>query len=171
MIFFMRRTRYYFPLPLIFGLLLFIGCASGTSLTTPVSAQTESPEVLLVDITPLDTTMFEQRMRVDLRVRNPNDFDLEVTGLDFTLYLNEQRLARGLTNKAATIPRLGDAILSVETTTSTLDVIRQLLNLSQRQDVTYQVEGILHTQGARLPFEHKGVIMNENLFPGSSSTS
>ncbi|MCA9422181.1 MAG: LEA type 2 family protein, partial [Nitrospira sp.] len=43
--------------------------------------------------------MFEQRLQVDLRVRNPNDFDLEVTGLDFTLHLNDQRLARGLTNK------------------------------------------------------------------------
>ncbi len=121
----------------MWGILFLIGCTSLPAL----SVQPESPEVLLVNITPLDTTMFEQRLQVDLRVRNPNDFDLEVTGLDFTLHLNDQRLARGLSNKSSTIPRLGDSVLSVETTTSTLDVIRQLLKLSQRQEVTYQVDG------------------------------
>jgi LEA14-like dessication related protein len=101
--------------------ILFLGSCQSV---TPLTVQPESPEVLLVNVTPLDTTMFEQRLQVDLRVRNPNNFDLEVTGLDFTLHLNDQRLARGLTNKAATIPRLGDSVVSVETTTSTLDVIR-----------------------------------------------
>jgi len=138
---------------------------------TPVALQPESPEVLLVNITPLDTTMFEQRLQVDLRVRNPNDFDLEVTGLDFTLHLNEQRLARGLMNTASTIPRLGDAVLSVETTTSTIDVVRQLLNLRHNQDLTYQVSGVVHVQGIQLPFEHKGVLMDASQFSGSSTGS
>lgn len=148
------------------GILFLVSCTS----VTPLSVQPEPPEVLLVNVTPLDTTMFEQRLQVDLRIRNPNDFDLEVTGLDFTLHLNDQRLARGLTNKASTIPRLGDAVMSVETTTSTLDVVRQLLNLSQRQDVTYQIGGVLHTQGARLPFEHKGVLIDTAQLPGASGS-
>ncbi|PJA78486.1 MAG: hypothetical protein CO149_03760, partial [Nitrospirae bacterium CG_4_9_14_3_um_filter_51_5] len=138
---------------------------------TALSVQPESPEVLLVNITPLDATMFEQRLQVDLRVRNPNDFDLEVTGLDFTLHLNDQRLARGLTNKASTIPRLGDSVISIETTTSTLDVIRQLLQLSQRQEVSYQVDGVLYVQGARLPFENKGVLFDTPEISGSSPRS
>ena len=145
------------------GILFLISCTSLTAL----SVQPEAPEVLLVNITPLDATMFEQRLQVDLRVRNPNDFDLEVTGLDFTLHLNDQRLARGLTNKASTIPRLGDSVISVETTTSTLDVIRQLLQLSQRQEVSYQVDGVLYVQGARLPFENKGVLLDTNEISGS----
>ena len=152
-------------LGVFWGILFLSGCHSMTAL--PVKP--ESPEVLLVNVTPLDTTMFEQRLQVDLRVRNPNNFDLEVTGLDFTLHLNDQRLARGLTNKAATIPRLGDSVLSVETTTSTLDVIRQLLNFREKQEVTYQVEGVLHLQGTRLPFEHKGVLMDINKLSGTAT--
>jgi len=151
-------------LTVVWGILFLISCTSLTAL----SVQPEAPEVLLVNITPLDATMFEQRLQVDLRVRNPNDFDLEVTGLDFTLHLNDQRLARGLTNKASTIPRLGDAVMSVETTTSTLDVVRQFLNLSKRQDVTYLVEGVLYVQGARLPFENKGVLIDTHEISGSS---
>lgn len=147
----------------VVGVFVLLVCTSLPAL----SVQPESPEVLLVNITPLDTTMFEQRLLVDLRVRNPNDFDLEVTGLDFSLHLNDQRLARGLTNKATTIPRLGDSILSIETTTTTLDVVRQLLNLAKRQDVTYLVDGVLYLQGSRLPFENKGVLIDSSQFSGS----
>jgi len=136
---------------------------------TPGALQPESPEVLLVNITPLDTTMFEQRLQVDLRVRNPNDFDLEVTGLDFTLHLNEQRLARGLMNTASTIPRLGDSVLSVETTTSTLDVVSQLLHFRHNQELTYNVHGVVHAQGLRLPFENKGVLLDTSQFSDSST--
>jgi LEA14-like dessication related protein len=136
---------------------------------TPLAVKPESPEVLLVNIKPLDTTIFEQRLQVDLRIRNPNDFDLEVTGIDFTLHLNDKRLARGLSNKSSTIPRLGDSVLSVQTTTSTLDVMRQLLNFRQDQDVTYQIEGVLHSQGTRLPFDNKGVIIEADQLPGSST--
>ncbi|GJL50007.1 MAG: hypothetical protein NPIRA01_12340 [Nitrospirales bacterium] len=138
------------------GILWLASCTTVTELTV----QPESPEVLLVDITPLDTTMFEQRLQVDLRVRNPNDFDLEVTGIDFTLHLNDQRLARGLSSQASTIPRLGDAVISVETTTSTFDILRQFLTLRERQDVDYQVDGVLYVQGARLPFENKGILLD-----------
>ena len=133
--------------------LVFSGCAS-------IFHQTESPEVLVTDIKPLDSTIFEQHLQVDLRLRNPNDFDLHVTGLDFTLDLNGQRLARGLTNQTLTIPRLGDAVLAVKTSTSTLDVVRQLFNLSQDQDVSYHLKGILHLKGSRLPFEQEGVLID-----------
>ncbi len=145
----MMMKRLSLVIPFLCGILFLIGCTSLPAL----SVQPESPEVLLVNITPLDATMFEQRLQVDLRVRNPNDFDLEVTGLDFTLHLNDQRLARGLTNKTSTIPRLGDAVISVETTTSTLDVIRHLLKLSQRQEVSYQVDGVLYAKVPAYPLK------------------
>jgi LEA14-like dessication related protein len=78
----MMRT-FWAVLSLVWGVLFLTGCTSITSLPS----QPESPEVLLVNVIPLDATMFEQRLQVDLRVRNPNDFDLKVTGLDFTLHL------------------------------------------------------------------------------------
>ena len=140
-------------LPLLFAYFLFMGCVS-------LFLQAEPPEVLVTDVTPLESTIFEQHLRVNLRVRNPNDFELRVTGLDFTLDLNGQRLARGLTSQTLTIPRLSDAVMAVETSTSTLDVVRQLLNLGQRQDLSYQLKGVLHLQGSRLPFEHEGVLID-----------
>jgi len=131
--------------------------------------QAEPPEVLVSNVKPLGGTLFEQRVQVDLRVRNPNDFDLEVTGLDFTLQLNNKRLARGLANKAVTIPRLGDAILTVETATSTLDVLSQLLNLTSGEDITYQITGVLHLHDIPLPFDNEGVLLDTNKLQQSPS--
>lgn len=98
------------------------GCVSWFSRGT-------SPEIQITNVTPLDSTPFEQRLNIELRVRNPNDYDLQVTGLDFRLDVNNKRLARGLGNKAFTVPRLGDATVAIETSTSMLDLMRQLLVL------------------------------------------
>jgi LEA14-like dessication related protein len=127
----------------------------------------EPPEVLVTNVTPLEATAFEQRLQVDLRIRNPNDFDLLVTGIDFTLNLNGKRLARGLSNKDVTVPRLSDAVVSVQTSTSTFDMVRQLLSFSQKQDLSYDIAGLLHLKDGRLPFNNSGILFEKGQFSGS----
>jgi LEA14-like dessication related protein len=60
--------------------------------------------VLVTNVTPLEGTAFEQRLLVDLRIRNLNDFDLLFAGMDFTLILNGKRMARGFGHTPITIP-------------------------------------------------------------------
>ena len=129
----------------------------------------EPPEVLVTNVTPLEATAFEQRLQVDLRIRNPNDFDLLVTGIDFTLNLNGKRLARGLSNKDVTVPRLSDAVVSVQTSASTFDMVRQLLSLSQKQDLSYDITGLLYLKDGRLPFDNSGILLEKGQLSGSPS--
>lgn len=135
-----------------------IGCASWFMKGEPA-------EVLVTNVTPLETTAFEQRLQVDLRIRNPNDFDLLVTGIDFTLTLNGKRLARGLGNTGVTVPRLGDAVVSVQTSTSTFDLVSQLLNLSRTQDLSYGITGLLHLKDGRLSFDNSGTLLEKGQLP------
>ena len=121
----------------------------------------EPAEVLVANVTPLESTTFEQRLQVDLRIRNPNDFDLLVTGIDFTLTLNGKRLARGLGNTGITVPRLSDAVVSVQTSTSTIDVVHQLLNFSRTQNLSYEITGLLHLKDGRLPFDNSGTLLDK----------
>jgi LEA14-like dessication related protein len=122
----------------------------------------EPPEVLVVNVVPLEATALEQRLQVDLRIRNPNDFDLFVTGIDFTLKLNGKRLARGLSNKDFTVPRLGDTVVSVQTSASTFDVVRQLLSFSRNQDLSYDITGLFHLKDGRLPFDNSGILLEKD---------
>ncbi len=140
--------------------LILSGCASWMM-------KGEPPEVLVTNVTPLEASAFEQRLQVDLRIRNPNDFELAVTGIDFRLDLNGNRLARGLGNKELAVPRLSDAVTSVETSTSTLQVVRQLLSFSGDQALTYHVTGVLHTKEGRLPFDNSGVLLEKGALSGS----
>ncbi len=157
----MPRRSFLLPILLISGLAA--GCASWFT-------KEEPPEVLVTNITPLESTPFEQRLQVDLRIRNPNDFDLVVTGIDFKLNVNGKRLARGLGSKQLTIPRLGDTVTSVETSTSTFDVIKQVFSLSQKQDLAYQVSGVLHVKNGRMPFDNSGLLLENGHLFGSPST-
>ena len=127
----------------------------------------EPPEVLVRDVTPLEASAFEQRLQIDLRIRNPNDFDLAVTGIDFRLDLNGNRLAHGLGNKELPVPRLSDAVTSVTTSTSTLQVVRQLLSFSGDRPLTYHVTGVLHTKDGRLSFDSSGVLLEKGALSGS----
>jgi LEA14-like dessication related protein len=138
------NPRYRIALGLF--VLLLSGCASWFIKGGP-------PEVLVTNVTPLEATLSEQRLQVDLRIRNPDDFDYHVTGLDFKLNLNGKRLARGLGNKEFAVPRLSDAVVTVQPSTSTLDLVRQLMSLSQTQEVAYDMSGVLHGNDGRLPFD------------------
>jgi len=66
-----------------------------------------------------------------------------------------------------TVPRLGDAVLTVQTSASTLEIVRQALSVSQIQDWSYKVSGVLYSQDGRLPFESTGVLFEKGQFPGS----
>ena len=86
----------------------------------------EPPEAL-DECHPAGGQRLEQRLQVDLRIRNPNDAELAVTGIDFRLDLNGKSARPGLGNKE--FARLSDAVTSVETSTSSSlrQVVRQLL--------------------------------------------
>lgn len=129
----------------------------------------EPPEVLVTNITPLESTAFEQRLQIDVRVRNPNDYDLQVTGVDFRLDLNGKRLARGVSNKEFTVPRLSDAVVSIETSTSMLDIARQVVGFRQSDALTYGISGLFYLPSGKLPFESRGVLLEPGAFSGTEA--
>lgn len=120
----------------------------------------ESPEIGVIDIRPLEAEgLFEQRARVDLRIINPNDFELRITGITFRLDVNDSRFARGVSNESLTVPRLGEAKTSLVVTTTMLDIFRQVMALEQRRDARYSISGKVYLGSARvrsLSFEHSG---------------
>ena len=119
----------------------------------------EPLQVHLADIRLLPGGLFEQRFQVDLRFGNPNDFDLALDGLTFELELNDVPFARGLSNEAVTVPRLGEARLRVVASTTLIDLVQQVLILGQRDALSYRIEGVVYLRGAgarKLPYETSG---------------
>lgn len=132
------------------------GCASLGVGADPI-------EVNLVGLTPLPSTAFEHRLRVDLRLRNPNPRAYRIDGMRFRLDVNGRRLASGQSPLDVELPRLGEVVVSVVATTTLLDLVHQILVLSARsegeqQTFDYELSGRLFLPGTwgGLDFERRG---------------
>jgi LEA14-like dessication related protein len=136
-------------------LLLTAGCASVTAL--------EAPQVQVTSLALLEPAQgsMEQRFAIGLRLTNPNNREMAVDGLDFELDLNDRRLARGVTNRAFNLPRLGEAETTVIVTTSVFDLLRQAIDFGARQDAVmdYRLTGRVHLGSGfvrTVPFDYRG---------------
>lgn len=138
------------------ALLAIGGCASLGLGADPI-------EVNLVGLTPLPSTAFEHRLRVDLRLRNPNPRAYRLDGLRFRLDVNGHRLASGQSDIDVELPRLGEVVVPVVATTTLLDLVHQILVLSARsesepQTFDYELRGRVFLAGSwgGIDFERRG---------------
>jgi LEA14-like dessication related protein len=104
-------------------------------------------DVALVGLAPVESTLFEQRLRLDFRLQNFSDRVLRATGLEVTLYVNGLPLARGVDAGAFEVGRLGETRASAIVSTTLFDVARQLLALPDRQTFSYELAGRVYLDG------------------------
>lgn len=119
--------------------------------------------VYVTGITPLPSTLFEQRARVGLRIQNLTEDPINTTGIDLELRVNDRRLARGVSGQSLEIPRLADATASVEVSSGVFDAVRQVLGIRDRQTFNYAIKGKLFTTGIDKRFRRTGEISREDL--------
>ncbi len=147
------RGKLHFISTLLSMIFLLAGCA-GVALERPL-------QIHLVDVVPQDMTLLEQRMRIIVRIRNPNNQPVAIGGLRFSLTLNKVRLLEALSNKKVEIPRLGEAVTSVSASTTTLTLIRQMLEIDPDKPIDYRIEGTVFLDdafGSKIPFRSGGRI-------------
>lgn len=133
-------------------LLLLAACAG-------VGGLTQKPEISLAGLDLVGFGLFEQRFLLKLRIENPNDVDLSIKGLAFDVELNGLPFAKGLSDRAVTVPRLGEAVLEVRATSNLGSVLRQLRELQKagRERVDYRIFGNIVVDGlGSVPFDRRG---------------
>lgn len=146
--------------------LLLAGCAGLGNL--------EKPQVSLAGLALDDFNLFEQRFRVTLRVTNPNDRSVTVDGVDFDLALNGEHFASGIGRDQVTLPRLGDALVTLKMTTNLSSLWKQIRTLqSTKKPLAYRMSGKLHAPWVPggIPFDRKGELpaLNE-IFPDTPTS-
>ena len=132
------------------------GCAGGG-----FGGGLEPPEVTLADIEFVGAGLFEQRLGLVLRMRNPNKEDLPIDGLRVRLEIDDKPFASGMSNEDVTIPGLGEETVTVEAVSATTDVLNQLRRMTGFQDIDYAIAGTAFLSGSgerRLPFEQDGTV-------------
>jgi LEA14-like dessication related protein len=138
-------------------LILVSGCAG---------LRMQAPSVTVADISVMEVSLFEQRYAFKLRVLNPNDMEIAVTGMTFEIELNNQPFAKGVSNKPAMLPRLGEAIVEVSAVSDLTGFIRQINELRKGtlDSVSYRIKGrLIGDSFPNLNFENSGKIGLPNL--------
>jgi len=112
------------------------GCA-GTEPREPVTAE-------LVGVEPQGGGLVSRTLALDVRVTNPNDTDVPLSGLTAKLALNGKPFASGVSDRAVTVPALSDRVITVQATAGALNMLRQVLVTASSETFSYELTGIAH---------------------------
>lgn len=104
------------------------------------------PEIQLANLEMLQSNLWEQSFRLRLRVDNPNDRSLPVRGMHYRVYLNDSRLATGVTNQPFDVPAYGSEYFELDVRSNLWRHLGDLIKLVERQQpVSYRIEGHIST--------------------------
>jgi LEA14-like dessication related protein len=111
----------------------------------------EPLQVNVADVQSISGEGFEFRMLVKLRVQNPNDAPVEYDGVYLRLDVLDKTFATGVSDERGTVPRFGEAIVSVPVTVSTFNLARQVIGMitdgKPPERIHYRLEGKLNGPG------------------------
>ena len=130
----------------------------GCSLFVP---KFETPQLSVVNVELQKADLWEQRMKVRMRVVNPNDRPIPVKGLTCALEIAGQELAHGVSGASFTVPALGEAEFDMNMTANMASAILKLLGRGNDvgDEVDYRVSGKISLSEGLLrsiPFEDRG---------------
>lgn len=119
-------------------------------------------KVTLTGMTPLESTLMEQRYLIKLRIQNRSQQPLTIDGVSFDMSLNGKAFASGVSNQNVTAQAYGEALLEVKVSSTIFGVIRQIQSIQELEGkpFRYEISGNLSTPDTffRVPFKESGEI-------------
>jgi len=104
--------------------------------------------VTVVGIEPLEGQGLELRMLVKLRVQNPNDAPIDYNGVALEMKARGKTFASGVSDAGGSVPRFGEAVISVPVTVSAFGMLGQAVDMFRRGasgPITYEMTGKLNS--------------------------
>ena len=152
-------------------LLASLGACGGAALS-----DAEIPEVSLAGMNFTEVGLFEQGFILELRLKNPNDFDIPVDALDFALDVNGAPFAEGLTNEDFVLPASAEIVVPIDVSIATQDLIERVTSIGTGRRLEYQLTGsadIGSWFNSSVPFDRSGKLVLPDisgLFPEEPAT-
>ena len=122
----------------------------------------EAPRLSLVNVELLKSDLFEQQLKVRLRVQNPNSRTLPVKGVACTIDLQGREFASGVSGASFVVPANGEAEFDMKVTANMAGALFALFGRSgvaQGGGVGYRLRGkVSLSEGIlrNIPFEQTG---------------
>lgn len=141
---------------------------------TGIPFNAKAPKVSVAEVSLKRLGIFEQVFDVGLRVNNPNDFDIDIEGLEFKLEVNGREFATGVAHTHTRVPAFSAAVVHVDTTTQSNKLLQQMKTLPDvlKDGVPYRIHGRIKIDRLSdwLPFDRKGVYGRDEQKPKGTAT-
>jgi LEA14-like dessication related protein len=135
--------------------LVLAGCAG-------IPRDLQTPEVSFVGLKTVEASLFEQKLTVRMKVRNPNAIELPVNGLDVDMELADEPFARGVSAREFVVPAGGEAEFDMNVTANAANALLKIASGDLEADeIGYRVKGKLSTKIGMLrtiPFDERGTL-------------
>jgi LEA14-like dessication related protein len=124
----------------------------------------ETPTFSVLGVQMTSGDMFSQLFKVRVKVENPNDIEVPVKSIDYTLFLMGDRFGEGATDHSFVLPARGEAEFDMLLTTNFMSAMGRLVSRmggNKLENVEYEVAGTLHLDKGfvrNIPFNHKGLV-------------
>ena len=143
----------------------FIVCLAGILLAGAcgdLKPDYETPTVNVSYFRPLPGQGITPRFEVGLHIINPNDFELDIRGISYTVSLQGQRVIVGVAGKQPVVPAYGEGDIDLQASTDVISSIRLITGMMrQRSDnFSYKLEAKLDIRG----FASKVHVVKEGTF-------
>lgn len=129
---------------------------AGCSLFVP---KLSAPTLSIVSVELLKSDLWEQHLKVRVRVQNPNDRTLPVKGISYTIDVAGQPFATGESGASFVVPANGEAEFDMSVTANMAGALFKMLSRGASEGIDYRIagkvslsEGLLRT----VPFEQHG---------------
>lgn len=142
-------------------LLLAVGLLAGCA---GLGTKLESPKVSILGVQTLTTDMFAQKFKVRLKVENPNDLELKVTGLEYQILLMGDSFAEGNSTDRFLLPAKGEAEFDMNVTTNFVSSLGRLISRvggGKLENVDYEIVGTVYVDKGmlkKIPFQDHGQV-------------
>ena len=141
----------------VLAALLMVAALTGCAYT-----HLEKPKLEVVDVQLLKGDLLQQQLRLRMRVQNPNDRELPVSGITYQLDVAGEAFAHGESERNFVVPALGSAEFDVNVTANAATALLKILAGGRRlESVDYRLTGKVALSSGMLrsiPFDEKGMI-------------
>ena len=153
-----QRNRLFFVV-LLAAVLLLPGCAV-------FGPKLQAPQLAIAGVELVQGDLFEQRLRVRMKVQNPNERELRVRGITYTIELGGEQLGRGLSGSSFVVPARGEAEFDMLVTANLAGTVLKLVERARKAGSTprtleYRLRGEVKLERGLLrtvPFDEKGTL-------------
>ena len=154
----MKRAHVQNTISLLVMMAILSACATGSDLL-----RTPTVDLVSVEVTNLSFT--RQSFLLSFKATNPNGFPLPVKAVRYTIRLNDEKFAGGVTRSDFTIPAGGESTFAISVELDLLKSGAELTSIVRagvQSDVDYELAGKLTIDVPTAPsvsFSNSGTIM------------